>query len=72
MITIRMIKSIIRYIGGVHMETLEVRNIELSGTNYEIGYRLGELVANMPEILEGQINKSNVVSKKKKRDDRVV
>ncbi|ENY8333847.1 hypothetical protein AB2V88_01535 [Clostridioides difficile] len=55
------------------METLEVRNIELSGTNYEIGYRLGELVANMPEILEGQINKSNVVSKKRrKRDDRVV
>lgn len=73
MITIRMIKSIIRYIGGVHMETLEVRNIELSGTNYEIGYRLGELVANMPEIIEGQINKSNLVSKKRrKRDDRVV
>ncbi|EQG76435.1 hypothetical protein QKA_3085 [Clostridioides difficile DA00165] len=44
------------------METLEVRNIELSGTNYEIGYRLGELVANMPEIIEGQINKSNLVS----------
>ncbi len=67
MITIQMIKSIIRYIGGVHMETLEVRNIELSGTNYEIGYKLGELVANMPEIIEGQINKSNLVSKKKKR-----
>lgn len=55
------------------METLEVRNIELSGTNYEIGYKLGKLVANMPEIIEGQINKSNVVSKKRrKRDDRVV
>ncbi len=51
----------------VHMETLEVRNIELSGTNYEIGYKLGELVANMPEIIEGQINKSNLVSKKKKK-----
>ncbi|MGO0915641.1 C45 family autoproteolytic acyltransferase/hydrolase, partial [Clostridioides difficile] len=50
------------------METLEVRNIELSGTNYEIGYRLGELVANMPEILEGQINKSNVVSKKEEKE----
>ncbi|VHX65815.1 choloylglycine hydrolase [Clostridioides difficile] len=50
------------------METLEVRNIELSGTNYEIGYRLGELVANMPEIIEGQINKSNVVSKKEEKE----
>ena len=50
------------------METLEVRNIELSGTNYEIGYRLGELVANMPEIIEGQINKSNLVSKKEEKE----
>ncbi|MGO0943768.1 hypothetical protein ACTPD5_21565, partial [Clostridioides difficile] len=36
----------------------------MSGTNYEIGYRLGELVANMPEIIEGQINKSNLVPSK--------
>lgn len=50
------------------MKALEVRNIELSGTNYEIGYELGKLIANMPEIIEGQINKSNVVSKKEEKE----
>lgn len=50
------------------MEILEVRNIELSGINYEIGYRLGELVVNMLEIIEGQINKFNLVSKKEEKE----
>ena len=35
------------------METLEVRNIELSGTNYEIGYRLGELVVSTYFLFSG-------------------
>ncbi len=33
------------------METLKIRNIELSGTNYEIGYELGKSIANILDIL---------------------
>lgn len=49
------------------METLKVRNIELYGTNYEIGYELGKLIVDIPELIESQINKSNTPTEEEEK-----
>ncbi|MGO0928037.1 acyl-CoA--6-aminopenicillanic acid acyltransferase, partial [Clostridioides difficile] len=49
------------------METLKVRNIEVCGTNYEIGYENGKSIVDIPEVRESQINKSNALTEEEEK-----